>query len=149
MWNLKSEERLVAWKEFRTLIGTLSFEEALSKTDHLWSYAPFVPHYLDRRPLQDWPTPWELLVDGKYDDTAKALGMLFTLALSSHGKSHSFELVTITCSSSVENYNLVQIDSGKYILNYAFDEVISSKQLSKEATVVKVYTSEDLHLSKY
>ena len=149
MWNLKSDERLAAWKEFRSLIGSLPFEEAVNKTVHLWSYAPFVNHYLDKRPATDWPTPWELLADGKFDDMAKALGMLYTLALSEHGKQHEFLLETVTCSSSVENYNLVMIDRGKYILNYIFDDVISKKQLDKEANVVQVYTPEDLKLSKY
>ena len=149
MWNLKSDERLAAWKDFRSTIGALSFEEAVKQTVHLWSYAPFVAHYLDKQSPERWPTPWELLVDGKFDDMAKALGMLYTLALSEHGHHHEFMLETVSCSSSVENYNLVMIDRGKYILNYVFDSVISNKQLDKEATVVQIYTPEDLHLSKY
>jgi len=149
MWNLKSDERLVAWKEFRTRIGTLPFEEAVQQTAHLWSYAPFVNHYLDRQSPEDWPTPWELIDDGKFDDLAKALGMFYTLALSSHGKQHEFLLETIVDSSTAQNYNLVLIDRGKYVLNYIFDTVISNEQLSKDVSIDKVYSSEDLHLSKY
>lgn len=149
MWNLRSDSRLAAWREFRLSLDELSFDEAVAKTVHLWSYVPFVSHYLDVRDSQDWPTPWELLADGKFDDMAKALGMLYTLALTRHGKDHEFSIVRMSNTSSIENYNLVQIDQGKYILNYVFDSVISNKQLEKDATVIQVYTSEDLHLTSY
>ena len=149
MWNKRSEDRLKEWREFRNHIGTLSFDLAIKETVHLWSYVPFVNHHLDHIEVQNWPTPWELLSENKYDDTAKALGMLYTLFLSIHGKDHNFSILQTRGSSSLEKYNLVLVDDGKYILNYLFDDAISKEQLEKETQVIKQYTAIDLQLSKY
>jgi hypothetical protein len=150
MWTLRSEDRLKEWKAFRRELDALSFDEAVAKTVNLWSYAPFVLHYLDHSgEPADWPGPWELLVENKYDDMAKALGMIYTLHLTKHGKDHTFELVKAQAGSNLEGYNLVLIDQGKYVLNYAFNEVISNLQLDKDVVTTKVYSSDDLQLHKY
>ena len=149
MWTSGSEDRLKEWKKFREHIGTLPFDKAVADTVHLWSYAPFVNHHLDKYEPFEWPTPWELLVENKYDDTAKALGMLYTLFLSAHGRNHAFDMLTAKGASNLEVYNLVSIDKGKYILNFIFDEIISTEQLDKEVQVVKQYSEADLQLSKY
>src|SRR6202008_3608303 len=128
MWTLRSEDRLKEWKAFRREIGALSFDEAVKRTDHLWSYAPFVSHYLDHGEPVDWPDPWDLLAENTYDDMAKALGMLYTLYLSDHGKDHTFSIAKAQIGSSLENYNLVLIDDGKYVLNFVFDEAIRSEE---------------------
>jgi hypothetical protein len=149
MWNMRSEDQLKEWRTFRSHIGDLSFDEAVKETVHLWSYAPFVNHYLDHMDPLTWPSPWDLLLDNRFDDTAKALGMLYTLYLSPHGKDHKFEF--IIADSTLERYNLVQIDEGKYVLNFVFNEVISKEQLEKEVApeIIKTYSETDLQLTKY
>lgn len=149
MWNLSAEDRLAEWRDFRKEMGALPFDEAVKQTVHKWSYAPFVGHYLDRQSPNDWPSPWELVADGKFDDLAKALGMLYTLALSTHGTDHTFSLAQMTCSSCIEVYNVVIIDDGKYVLNYVFDEIIPSDKLEPSITVNQELSSEDLHLSRF
>ena len=146
---MRSEDRLREWKEFRHQIDKLPFERAVIQTTHLWSYAPFVNHYLDKIPPNDWPGPWDLLNENRYDDTAKALGMLYTLVLSEHGKNHEFAFVKAQASSGLESYNLVYIDKGKYILNFTFDEVISKQQLEKEAPAVCIMFETNLPISQY
>jgi hypothetical protein len=145
---MRSEDRLKEWKAFRSEIGTLPFDEALLKTVHLWSFAPFVNHHLDHYAPTDWPGPWDLLVENKYDDLAKALGMLYTLYLSKHGTEHSYSIVKAQVGSSLEGYNLVLVDEGKYVLNYAFNEVISNQQLGTEVEFIQTYTESDLQLDK-
>jgi hypothetical protein len=142
---MKGEDRLRKWKEFRQHIGTLPFEEAIAETVKLWSYAPFINHYLDQREVTEWPTPWELVYENKYDDLAKSAAMLYTLFLSEHGKIHTFTLNRLQISN-LEMYNIVYIDNGQYILNYSFNEVISNVQIDKEAKLIKLYTIEDLQI---
>ena len=149
MWTMRSEDRLKEWKQFRNHIGTLPFDEAVKATVHLWSFAPFVNHHLDHVEPADWPTPWDLLVENKYDDAAKALGMLYTLYLSAHGPTHVYAILKADASSQLESYNLVEIDSGKYVLNFAFDGIISKEQLDKEATQIVRYSATDLKLQNY
>jgi len=149
MWTLRSDERLHAWKEFRHRLNDLPFDEAVAQTVHLWSFAPFVSHYLDRFEPEDWPSPWILLADNMYDDLAKSLGMLYTLYFTAHREKHSFALVKAVVGTSLENYNLVDIDGGKYILNFTFDTVISKVQLDKDLSVIHSYSANDLQLPKY
>ena len=149
MWTLKSEDRLHEWKVFRQTISVLPFEEAILKTVNLWSYAPFVKHHIDKQDVSLWPNPWELLQENKYDDTARALAMLYTLGLSDHGKDHTFSLDIMQASTQLENYNLVNIDNGAYILNYSFNEVTRSDQLDTTLTLTNSYTADHLQLNKY
>ena len=149
MWSLRSEDRLKVWKEFRKVIGSLPFDDAVQQTVHLWSFAPFVNHYLDHSMPADWPTPWELVSDNTYDDLAKAVGMLYTLYLSDHGRNHTFKILKVKASSGLETYNLVSIDDEKYILNFTFDEVISKEQVDTEMEILQTFTDVDLQLSKY
>lgn len=149
MWNMRSEDRLREWKEFRHRIDKLPFEQAVTETVHLWSYAPFVNHYLDKIPPIEWPGPWDLLNENRYDDTAKALGMLYTLHLSEHGKNHSFAFAKASDSTGLENYNLVYVDNGIYVLNFAFDEVISKEQLVKDVPAVRIIFETNVDLSQY
>jgi hypothetical protein len=149
MWYLKPEERLHEWRAFRKHLAGLSFDDAVKQTVNLWSYAPFVNHYLDHIEDKDWPTPWELVAENNYDDIAKAAGMLYTLFLSEHGKNHSFSLIEARGKSGLDTYNLVSIDDGKYILNFAFNEVISNLSLDKELDITKAHTAEALQLDKY
>ena len=84
MWNHTPTERLHEWKEFRNKISLASVDEAVQETSHLWSYAPYVAHYLDSIELSEWPDPWMLIHENYYCDLAKSLGMLYTLYLSHH-----------------------------------------------------------------
>lgn len=149
MWNLKPADRLHEWKEFRQTISNLSFEEAILKTVNLWSYAPFVDHYLDKCSHTEWPDPWELLQDNKYDDLSKALGMLNTLFLSEHGKDHTFQIIKAYRSSQLESYNIVSIDEGKYILNYIFNEITSQESMDPNISITETFSTDDLQLTKY
>jgi len=149
MWTLRSDDRLHEWKLFRSSLDALTFEQALQKTVSLWSFAPIVAHYLDRIDPACWPTPWELVSENNFDDIGKAVGMIYTLSLSSHRKNHSFQLLSASTNSGLENYNLVSIDEGKYILNFTFNEVISNSQIDTILTTTKIYTELDLKLSNY
>jgi len=148
MWSLPPEERLAEWKEFRTFIGCFPFNEAVEKVVHYWSLAPFVGKFLSLDSTT-WPDPWKLLADGMYDDLARALGMIYTLVLSTHGKSHTFELVRMQDQESLEVFNIAIIDSDKYVLNYVYNEVISKKQLGENLKVTHHFSALDLQLSKY
>ena len=47
----------------------------------LWSHAPFVNPFLDPQKPMSWPDPWHLVIDGRLDDLAICLGMLYTIKL--------------------------------------------------------------------
>lgn len=146
MWNLLPSERLRCWQEFRKSISEKNFEDALKETVHLWSYAPYVSHYLTTDQIDNWPGPWELIYENYYCDLAKALGMLYTLYLSSHRC--DIEIRIYNDPSAMEQYNLVYIDKGKYVLNYVHDEVVNKTQLPNNLKLVAQLSATDLNLEK-
>ena len=146
MWNLLPSERLGCWQDFRKSISQKSFEEALKDTQHLWSYAPYVAHYLTTDRIKEWPGPWELVYENYYCDLAKALGIVYTLYLSDHCP--EMEIRIYNEPSTKEQYNLVWIAKGKYVLNLVHDEVVNKAQVDKNLKLVKVLTVEDLGLTE-
>jgi len=145
MWNLLPHERLRSWQEFRSRIFELPIEEAVKETQHLWSYAPFVKNYLHYDLVDEFPGPWELVYDNYYCDLAKALGIMYTLYLS---KKPEIEIRVYIDPVTMEQYNLVYIDKGKYVLNYIHDEVVNSTQVNNNLKLKTIITSVELGLEQ-
>ena len=146
MWNLLPSERLRCWQDFRKSISQKNFEDALKETTHLWSYAPYQTRYLTTDQINEWPGPWELIYENYYCDLAKALGIVYTLYLSNHKP--EIEIRVYNDPSSKEQYNLVFVNKGKYVLNYIHDEVVNKKQISKDLKLIKTLSESDLGLYK-
>lgn len=151
MWTLNPSERLREWQNFRIEIGQLPIAQACSNTTHLWSYAPYVTHYLDpnrANSLVTWPDPWTLLQENYYCDLAKSVGMLYTLYLSTHQPT-DIQLCIYNDRANTDIYNVVQLDQGKYVLNFEFDTVVSKDQLPTTLDLKYQYTASDLGLTLY
>jgi hypothetical protein len=146
MWNQLPSERLRFWHDFRKDISEKPFEDALKDTEHLWSYAPFMAHYLTTDLIKEWPGPWELIYENYYCNLAKALGIVYTLYLSSHKP--EIDIRIYLDPSTKEQYNLVFVDQGKYVLNLVHDEVVNKAQIEKHLKLVKIISVEDLGLDK-
>lgn len=149
MWNLNSAQRLSEWKKFRESISKQSLDDAIKATTHLWSYAPFVNYYLDPADTSNWPDPWQLLDENYYCDIAKSLGMLYTLALSSHGSNVDIEL-RIMSDKNNNKYHLVYISQGKYVINYWHDEIVNTEQVEADGNKLEFcYTADQLKIYNY
>lgn len=146
MWNLLPSERLRYWHDFRKKISEQSKEDAINETHHLWCYAPFVSHYLTTDHIENWPNPWELINDNYYCDLAKALGMMYTLYLTDHVIESNIKIYKD--KNTNDNYNLVFVDGGKYVLNYLHDEIINKKQINENLKLITSITTQDLQLQK-
>ena len=146
MWNHLPSERLRFWHDFRKNISTKTLDQAAKDTVHLWSYAPYVAHYLTTDHMELWPGPWELVYENYYCDLAKALGIVYTLYLSDHKP--ELEIRVYKDPSTMEHYNLVFIDKGKYVLNLVHDEVVNKAQINKEFKLVRTISPGDLGLEK-
>ncbi len=146
MWNLTPSERLRFWYDFRQKLNIIPFEQALKETTHLWSYAPFVKHYLHYHDVSNWPGPWDLVYENTYCDLAKALGMLYTLHLCNHRP--AMEIRVYNDISTKEQYNLVWIEKGKYVINYVFDDIVNKQQIENNIKLVKTITIDELALTK-
>jgi hypothetical protein len=149
MWKLKADDRLDHWKSFRRKISALPLEQALIECADFWQSAPFTPYYLDHADPDNWPDPWQLVYENYYCDIAKALGIVYTLHLSTHGPALNMGIRIYLDKETKGQYNLVWIDEGKYVLNFNPSEIVNRTQLPSELKLLAELSSQDLKLSNY
>ena len=112
MFNLYDNDRLITWRRFRDSLE--KSETPFTDVAEFWSRAPFVNPYLNPNQPATWPDPWRLVIDGKYDDLAICLGMLYTIKLTQRFTDSNFEIHMSMLSK--DHFYLV-VDN-KHVLNY-------------------------------
>lgn len=148
-WNLRVNERLTCWKNFRYELGLLPLGEAVTKLNNLWSTAPYVTYYLAPDQPNTWPDPWTLITENYYCDLAKALGSMYTIYFTSH-KNVNLEIHIYHDCETNERSNVLYIDNGNYIINYWPFEIVNTIHIAeKKLKLLYRYTSNDLALEKY
>lgn len=124
------EDRLQVWYDLRSV--PLADQQFLLEVNDFWQFAPQVKPMFDWREPQNWPDPWELIRENDQSDLARALGIVYTIILS--GRQHLIEstMLSLCTDNAVLETNLVLIDQGKYVLNWAPREIlnINLQQLS-------------------
>lgn len=131
MFDLDQTLKLKAWKDFRQALETSI--TPLQDVAILWSKAPFVNHYLDPNSSTKWPDPWKLILDGKFDDLAIALGMCYTLTLTERFKTQQVE---IHMSMSSEETQYFVVVNNCHVLNFTYREVINVNELTVESNKI-------------
>jgi hypothetical protein len=133
IFQLNYDERLKNWYLLRKTIEQSDIKTKCLETDKWWQQAPLVNHYLHPHDLDNWPNPWELLVENNYCTVARALGMCYTLILLGI-KNIEFVLAK---NDSNEDVVLVLVDNAKYILNY-WPNTVLNNNLSDFKVVEKI-----------
>lgn len=133
MFNLFGTERLTAWKQFRTDLeaSATPFEDVAE----FWSHAPFVSPYLDPENSANWPDPWHLVLDDRYDDLAIALGMLYTIKLTQRFMASICEIHMSMPDNKKEPQFFLVVDN-TYVLNFDYREVVEIDRLKKCKTTL-------------
>lgn len=148
-WMLRVNERLTRWKEFRQTLDKLPVDQAVTEVNNMWSTAPFVTYYLSPDQPETWPDPWELLAENYYCEIAKALGILYTIYFTGH-KHIDLALEIYYDFNEKTRVNVVNVDQGKYILNYYPYEIVNTEQIDlSKLDLLYRYSSKDLQLEKY
>ena len=148
-WNLRVNDRLTQWKDFRHQLDRLPLESAVVELNNMWSTAPFVNYNLDPSDPKSWPAPWELLAENYWCDVAKALGIVYTIYFTGHS-STPMEIRVYYDYKDKTKHTMVWLDDGKYILNYWPYEIVNTKQVEeKQLQLLYQYSSMDLQLEKY
>ena len=149
MFQLKAEDRLRSWRDFRHTLDSLPLDEALDQTAKLWANSPFVPYYLDTDQINLWPDPWTLVDENIYCDIARCLGIVYTMLLSSHGANLDVEIRVYKDPKKHHEFNLACFDQGKYILNMIDGEVVNIKTVEETLQLSKVISAVELQLENY
>ena len=129
MFNLPTQERLLAWQQFRQHLDTLSFEQCVYETNNFWNTAPISNQYYCQTLSEQWPMSWQLIIDNLYDDIGKGLGMLYTI----YYTKHICELEFVCGTHNSNDYNIVLIDNGKYTLNWNLEVQLNTPTQTKAA----------------
>lgn len=149
MWKLTPSERVVRWRDFRKTLDHLPLEQAIKAVAEFWHGCPFAPYYLDPEKPEEWPTPWELISENYYCDLAKALGMLYTLYFTAHGKDLDAEIRVYYDTETKFTYNLPVLAQGKYVVNLVDGEIVNIESINKNLKLKYRFTSTDLKLEEY
>ena len=148
-WNLRVNDRLTQWKDFRHQLDRLPLDSAVVELNNMWSTAPFVNYNLDPSDTKTWPDPWALLAENYWCDVAKALGIVYTIYFTGHSPT-PMEIRVYYDYKDKTRHTMVWLDDGKYILNYWPYEIVNTKQIEeKQLQLLYQYSSTDLQLEKY
>jgi hypothetical protein len=126
VFNLYNNDRLTAWKDFRTTLETSS--TPLEDVANLWSRAPFVSPYLNPNDPTSWPDPWHLVLDSRLDNLAIVLGMLYTIKLTQRFANTTLEVKLVKNSQTKELIYVLVVDK-QNVLNLEYNRVVGVKNL--------------------
>lgn len=130
MFEKSPDDRLTAWSEHRHSLD--NSPNPLEDLVEFWRYAPYIPYNrkVDPYNLQRCPTPWDIIIENKYDDFTKALMMAWSLKLTNKFKESKIEIKTYTDADKNRQYNLVFIDD-EWVINYRDSHVDKQEDLSE------------------
>lgn len=131
MFDLDRTSKLKAWREFRQSLELST--QPLTDVALLWSKAPFVSPFLNPKNPAEWPDPWHLILDDRYDDLAIALGMCYTLSLTERFKDQKIEIHTSMLSGETRYFVVV---NNSFVLNYVYREVVDMGELTQESNKI-------------
>lgn len=122
VFQLNYETRLNSWYNLRSTLEDSDTKTKCIEIDKWWQHAPLVNHHLHILDSENWPGPWDLLVENTYCTVARALGMCYTLLLLG-----VTDIVLVEATDTQgEDMVLVLVDSAKYVLNYWPDTVVNN-----------------------
>jgi len=122
VFQLNYEARLSDWYDLRVRLEDSSLEEKCVEIDKWWQKAPLISHHLHILDSENWPDPWQLLVENTYCEVARALGMCYTLLLLGIT---DIELAEATDRMG-DDVVIVLVDNAKYVMNYYPNTVLSN-----------------------
>ena len=117
MFSKSPDERLSSWKEFRESLETSN--DPLLDVIEYWNGCPFIPFNknVDQYNPKGWPTPWDIIVENRYDDFTKAVMMAWSLKYTERYSTSDIQVQTLVDNAKNLAYNIVCVDN-KWILNY-------------------------------
>lgn len=122
IFQLPYHQILKHWYDLRLEASNLDLQSQCILIDKFWQNCPIQNHYLHPDFINDWPNPWELVLDNHYCIYARALGMVYTLLMLGI---NDIDFVVAKNENS-EDVVLV-IVKNKYILNYWPNTVETNK----------------------
>jgi hypothetical protein len=137
MFNQSFDDRLTSWSQHRNRLETC--HEPFNEVIEFWKQAPFIPYNPKVDPFypKSWPTPWEIILNNKYDDFTKAIMMGYSLKYTKKFNNSVILIKTLVDLNKNKYYNVVSVDD-KHIINYNDDCVVSADSIPESFLVENV-----------
>jgi len=128
MFHKSPDERLSAWKSLREQIN--ESDTPLEAVAEFWGDVPLISynHLIDQYNPKSWPTPWEIIVENRYDDFTLGVMIGYTLKLTEKFANSKIEVRTMVDESRTKLYNLVYIDNNM-VLNFDKWQAITAEKI--------------------
>ena len=136
MWKTPYQESLADWVSLRREASLLKQPEQLILINDWWFRAPIVNHLIHWENPKSWPTPWELLNNNGYCELARALGIVYTIMIIENRTYTDLKII------QTNEDNLVLVDGGKYILNWAPGEMLNTHSTTISTVKYTIDSSE-------
>ena len=114
------------WKSMRRcLTNDISDYNQLTIVVNFWSQAPTMSqHLLDWDNPKNWPDPWNIINDNKYDEDMIALGMFYSLNYSQCGRWENRIQLALVSDQEKTFQHLAIIVDNHYILNVQYNSIV-------------------------
>lgn len=135
MFDLKYEDRLKSWKNFRD-----SLETSLTPIQDVIDFyndAPIVSIQIDPYDQKAWPDPWTLVHENMYCDFALILGKAYTLQLTERFSRHRFEIHICIDREKSEQMYLLHLDNT--VIGFDRSKPTKSSSLPKHLVIDNKY----------
>jgi len=128
MFKESVDDRLSSWAQHRE-----DLETSLTPFEDVWNFwkdAPYIPYNnkVDPYHSRSWPTPWEIIIENKYDDFTKAVMIAKSLKFTKKFANSVIQIRTYVDNSKNIVYNIVMIDE-LWIINYNDNGPVPVKDL--------------------
>jgi len=122
------ELRLAEWRELRYRMD--QSQDPFSLVLDFWSDVHLIPfnHKIDQYNSKSWPTPWEIIIDNRYDDFTIAMMMGLTLKLTNKFANSNIDIKTMVDENRTRLYNLVYVDN-EMVLNYDRTRAVKAQDI--------------------
>jgi hypothetical protein len=142
----KLETKILAWKDFRDSLAI--WPDDIQKVSKEWAKAPLSNIYLAYDHVEQWPDAWTLISDGIYCDISVALGMFYTLYYSSYENKDNMKIECYKLTDRHEIVNLVNLEDGKYMLNWNVGESVNILSLGALPQPMHTVFAQDLPIKR-
>ena len=119
MWPESYADRLQHWNLLRDQCHDIPVGQALLNINDWWFDAPVTTRTIIWEHHAKWPDPWQLLANNHCCDLARGLGILYTVIMTEH------PAVSDVALTQTDHDNLVLVNQGKYILNWAPGQLLN------------------------
>lgn len=134
-WFSDRQGRLIAWREWREHLATLSLDDLYVEVAHWWRFVPMVNKTFDPWRKETWPTAWNLVAGGNFCPSAQGLGIFYSLVLA------RIDCELILAVVDTETKLLVVLPNRK-ILNYREGEVVNIENIDLQ--ILKIWPPSDM-----